>query len=313
MNLFSSNQQQNVLNKLYIVTLNERIEKNEFEQKLNGLLGMIGDKLDYVYCQGVFEKHTLGMIYCGSNTEYKGAFTYSEISQNACIADAHYATTKVKTGDKIQIGDRIFEIRATDENMDNGSEFSSDFRIPYATAPDDTYIYAFRLILKDMPNEQLGDKITAYVNDVFSISEYVPAEIIDAEAQQRKQLSIAACFGISLIMVLCLCYVYTYFIRKRKKQIGILILCGCQPETANNIFTAEIIVYVIIGSLISLPVVRMLISLFNNIFPSFSDNYSLGIYAVIIAGYGIMTGLVLTLFLRSVVKDAVAEIQKGAL
>lgn len=314
MNSFKSDQKATLLNKFYTISLQNSLSKDEFESKIFPLLAILQDDLDYMYCQGYVDHTTLSMIYCGSNREYTAdAFTYEQLSQNAHVADANYATTKTHIGDVVNIGDEQFEVKWTDEGVDYGAEMTNDYRIPYGTAPVDTFFYDFRLILKDMPTEQLDDKISSYIVSSFDVKEYTPAEIIDAEVEQRRQFSIIICFVVALIMILCLCYVYAFLVRKRRKQLGVIIMCGCKPEEANNIFTGEILLYVLIGCLISIPIVKNIIYVFDNLYGSFSQYYNYKIYISAITGYVLLTAFVLTLFLRPIVKNAIESLRKGAL
>lgn len=306
--------EQTIMNKLYGVDLQIKFDIDEFDEKITPLLDMIGDELDYMYCGGVVDNTTLAMIRCGSNSDYSGTvFTYEQLYNNEKVADAHYKSTGNKVGDTVNIGGTDFTIKYTDENVVEDGELYSDYRIPYGTAPKGVKIHEFKLILRSMPSERVNDEIQNYITKNFQPRELAPPQIIDAETEQRRSFSLTACIAMALILCFCLSYVYLYIIQKRKNQMIILIMCGCEPEKANKIFTLEILIYAAIGCVLSIPCLFPAIKVFDKIYIDFSAAYDLSVFLILIIGYLLLTALMLTSFLRPFIKSSVSELQKGGI
>lgn len=313
----------NVYSRTTYVWLDNEIPLKDFKEKINPVLERVGDKIDWLYCEGrIDKKQYIGYMHCGLNDKYQPqndkSFTYSQINGGENVANIHYNSVHAEVGETVNICGKDFVVYSSDKdivNADADGAVSCDYIIPLNAAPDyeGLSISYFCIVFKEMPDTIFNDSITQTILNNFETHDFSPSEVNDAEMKQRRKLAVFACEAVIAIIVLSLGYVYAFLFQKRRKQIGVLITCGCTPIKAESLFVLEMLIFTVIGSALAIPVSISLMPAFNNVFGDFSKFYTPGVYLIILISYIFATFAFIYIFIDKMVLNITESLKKGAM
>lgn len=211
------------------------------------------------------------------------------------------------------------EYKKGDTILINGREHVAEEIGDYAThlvlpqVYDDYGFYRLRIWLKETPNPELIEDVKLKIEEEFGIAEIQVPQIPDLLEIQFNRATIALSAIVILISSLNLTYAYTYIISKRKKWIFSSLLIGAHKSDAINIFTAEIVIYLIASFALSVLLFENCIkNLVAMIYPQIETFYSAPVYLILGAVLLAVIVLMTSVSLESIVKKSVAELGREA-